>query len=138
MQRLSVFDRMEMRESWEIRVVCDVNTIFYRGLLWLEIKPSPIEGSGLFAARDFFVGEQIAFYDGVRCERAQGRDSKYVIQVKSGFVDAKEHWTGLFNNSKKNNARSRETGGIYATARIIKGAEILIPYGSGYWSIHCK
>ena len=129
---------MAMRESWKIGLVCGVQTIFYRGLLWLEVKPSLIEGNGLFAARDFFVGEQVAFYDGVPCNRSHGKESKYVMQLKSLFVDAKDHFTGMFNNSMMNNAKPRETGGIYATARILRGTEILIPYGSAYWSVHHK
>ena len=69
---LSVSDRMRISGSWVRCEVGGVDTVFYRGLKWLEVRASKIEGmgahngliNGLFAARDFMAGEQIGFYDG--------------------------------------------------------------------------
>ena len=69
---LTVQQHMCISSSWDRRQVSGVDTVFFRGLIWLQVRASGIEGmgatngliDGLFAARNFRVGEQIGDYAG--------------------------------------------------------------------------
>lgn len=109
-----------------------------------EVRPSPIHGKGLFAARAFRRGERIGEYKGKILKRSEvignrKRDCTYLVGLKGGhrYIDGANelryanHADG--SGDRWPNARLRELDNkrvfLYATRAIHKGDEILFNYG---------
>lgn len=119
----------------------------------LRIKSSTIPNAefGLFAAKDFDVGDKVAKYTGDRIARDNNATGQYFLHITAGeAVDAARtncaagRWVNdpLGSSSDANakfciNARNR-TGCIRAIKPIFKGEEIFVPYGADYWRFFGK
>jgi Reverse transcriptase (RNA-dependent DNA polymerase)/RNase H-like domain found in reverse transcriptase/Integrase zinc binding domain/Chromo (CHRromatin Organisation MOdifier) domain/Aspartyl protease len=117
----------------------------------LRVKAStiPHAGMGLFAERDFRRGDKAGAYSGdrVRLDVAGGTGGPYVLQVKRGVgIDAARTNAGYGRwandprgSGKPANAAFRVStadGGracLRTTRAVARGAELLVPYGAGYW-----
>ena len=74
---------------------------------------------------------------GELCRASKGLTSQHVIQLKGGvFIDAAKHFMGMMNDIEHNNAKVRESGGVFARRFIGEGDEICTPYGASYWRVH--
>jgi hypothetical protein len=108
------------------------------------------KGKGLFAARAFKKDEVVAFYTGDIYKPSESSNhSDYVLEIKRDqLLDAARTNSSpgrllndarnspLQNNCKFSiNHRSKEIT-IKATRDIKAGEELLLSYGSGYWSKH--
>ena len=110
-----------------------------------EVRPSPIHGKGLFAARAFRRGERIGEYKGKILKRSEvignrKRDCTYLVGLKGGqrYIDGTNelryanHADGS-EGGRSPNAHLRELDNkrvfLYATRAIHKGDEILFNYG---------
>jgi hypothetical protein len=116
------------------------------GHLKLQVKCGP-KGRGLFAARDVLRNEIIATIAGfVAPEAVKGYEcwrlaqNKYFVMEPSG----RQHLGTLANTaagSSRNNARyvfcrsNPRQMKLRAIKRILKGVEILAPYGKGYAAV---
>ena len=109
-------------------------------------------GEGLFAARDFDVGERIAYYTGDWLYDGEevwgGNYILYWNEEKSIDAARTNAAPGRYVNDPKGSGRGpnarfsydRRNGraSIRATKRIKQGEEILVSYGQGYWAGHGK
>jgi hypothetical protein len=108
----------------------------------------PRAGSGLFAARDFAAGEHLADYTGdelvIRRDSDGGPYCLALTQRRAIDAAATNTGYGRWANDPRGsnggpNAEfvlnpARGTGRLRATARILKGSEIFVSYGRGYWA----
>jgi len=105
-------------------------------------------GHGLFAARDFAPGEHLADYTGDELIiRRDGDGGPYCLALtQRRAIDAAATNAGYgrwANDPRGSNGGpnaefvlnpARGTGRLRATARILKGREIFVSYGRGYWA----
>jgi hypothetical protein len=126
--------------------------------VWVSIKESRLVsahgpqldyGLGLFARRNFRIGDRIGFYSGRRLTRRQAiaSESVYVVSMvdpRDGFseifVNGQNGTTGYiqFANDPRGttseaNAVLEEDGFLIAIRPIRIGQEILWCYGNPYW-----
>lgn len=112
-------------------------------LAGVYIAPSPIEGDGLFANRQWKKGchEPIIRYLGDVCAPERGAVSAHVFQPRGGLPldGAKSGVAARINASDKPNAELRESGGFYAIRDINIKDEITISrgdYGRSFCTKH--
>ena len=124
--------------------------VHMRSLDGLRVTSSAVAGAGngLFAARDFAVGDHLADYTGDELIiRRDGDGGPYCLALtQRRAIDAAPTNTGYgrWANDPRGsgggpNAEfvvnpARNTGRLRATARIRKGDEIFVSYGAQYWA----
>ena len=133
------FARMTEASRWTRRADGAREIVTFEGAPWLCVAPSTLcNGHGLFAARAFARGALIVRYEGEACGGERGKASKHVFVLRSGTcLDGAATVAGMLNWSRTPNAELRESGGVYARKAIAEGDELTVPYGSGYWAVHC-
>ena len=124
--------------------------VHMRSLDGLRVTASSVAGagSGLFAARDFAVGDHLADYTGDELNiRRDGDGGPYCLALsRRRAIDAAPTNTGYgrWANDPRGSGggpnaefvinAARGTGRLRATARIRRGDEILVSYGAPYWA----
>ena len=108
----------------------------FEGGPWVRVGPSVVAGRGVFACRPFEKGELLLVLGGEPCGAAEGRENRHVAKLRGagGCRDGSRTVGGMLNTSRSPNCALRESGGVYARARVAAGEELTIPYGSGYHS----
>jgi hypothetical protein len=113
----------------------------------LRVKKSAIAGMGLFATRDFAIGENVADYTGDMLMLTHDKiGGEYALELTTRkAIDAARTNTayGRYINDPRGSDLTantefvvnpaRGTGRLRATVRISKGDEILVSYGAQYW-----
>ena len=106
----------------------------------IEIKKSPISGYGIFARKNFNVGDLI---DESPClvkpNGAWGSATEDYVFSRGKLTSLPLSTTALFNHSADPNARHELTNGlkiirVFAAKPVKKGEEICISYGPHYFS----
>ena len=124
--------------------------VHMRSLDGLRVTKSAVAGAGngLFAARDFAVGDHLADYTGDELIiRRDGDGGPYCLALsRRRAIDAAPTNTGYgrWANDPRGSGggpnaefvlnTARGTGRLRATARIRKGDEIFVSYGAQYWA----
>lgn len=115
---------------------------------WIEmfhVKPSVFDGMGLFAARDFCVGDIITTYAGEKKSKADA-SKIYTFQSKSGnLIDASggralfgahymNHSSDGYNCQLTKGAEEHglKEGRVRVVVAVSKGDELLLRYGNGF------
>ena len=141
----TLFKAMQLDENWTREPIAGLRAshalspelVRFRGTAWLRIGPSRVcAGRGVFAEREFVEDELILVYDGEACSAERGRVSQHVAKLRGGCVDGHSSVGGLLNTSPTPNAELRSSGGVWARCAILRGEEILIPYGKGFRAVH--
>jgi SET domain-containing protein len=118
---------------------------------FVEVRPSSIQGLGVFALRAIPKSAVVCQYKGVLCRRgSHDPESAYLVHVTNELLlDGKKvESVGKYINSPKGTGRkSNVKFGAFDSAnncfpvlakRAIKaGEELLIAYGRGYWTMRC-
>jgi SET domain-containing protein len=106
----------------------------------LEIKKSPVAGLGIFAKKNFKVGEIIEIAPIIKEKRENigGLVEDYLFSVPDeGMTGIALGWASLYNHSDDNNASWRVDGDyiiVTCIKDIKKGEEIFVSYGTDYWN----
>jgi hypothetical protein len=124
--------------------------VHMRSLDGLRVTKSKVAGAGngLFAARDFAVGEHLADYTGDELIiRQDGDGGPYCLALtRNRAIDAAPTNTGYgrWANDPRGSGHgpnaefvvnpARGTGRLRATRRIRRGDEIFVSYGAQYWA----
>lgn len=155
----NVIDAIEDEDNWDIVDLDDDTSYIYlyvneRWNLWTSIEKSalisdteggvdPNFGYGLFARRRFDEGDYIGKLTGepLTIEQAEETQSIWILQLDGLFIDTEFGVTGYvqyINDAKEttstNNCIIADDGFIVASHLIEAGHEILVDYGSDYWS----
>jgi uncharacterized protein len=132
--------------SWLLAIVILLVVYYY----WIPscscrspvIRSSRVEGLGVFARRNYSVGDRIDTCPTVAVpwHIVRGKLEDYVFESSKGGVEevlVPLANCGLYNHSEANNAyyevRPNGTIAIFALESIAKGSEITVHYGQAYW-----
>ena len=105
----------------------------------IELKKSPIAGLGVFAKKDFKVGEIIEIAPIIKEKRENigGLIEDYIFNVKDeGMTGIALGYVSLYNHADDNNATWKIDGDyiiVYCIKDIKKDEEIFVSYGALYW-----
>ena len=95
------------------------------------IKPSPLHGKGLFALKDFSIGELVEVIDG-EIILAKSR-SKYSMRMSKGRSLILTNKTKFINHSLTPNVEFNiNKAAVYAIAAIAAGEELTCEYESPF------
>ena len=109
----------------------------------IEVKKSPIAGNGVFATKNFIVGEivEIAPIIKEHEDNMKGLFNDYQFRVspessENGIYALALGYGGVYNHSDNHNVAWKISGNkiiITAIKPIKKGEEIFLTYGQDYW-----
>jgi len=134
-------------------------TVYYQGTPWFTVRKSQIVRTkkghapnfGLYAERDFSIGDTLAFYgdggevvfdkndlDAYDPSKVESAKTKGNVAMISGYlIDGTNGFnkTVMINHQSKahSNAELKASGRIVALEHIPSGAEITMSYGPVYW-----
>lgn len=119
--------------------------------LGVEVRTSriPDSGDGLFAAREFAVGDTLGEYRGrvlslLQATRLEDRDylmggfginahvdARFAVDAPGRYVN--DHFDKKMLNAAFEKDKARKRAVLVATRRIVRGEEIYASYGESYW-----